>query len=335
MATLSVCCVVKNEARDLGRGLDSLRGLWDELIIVDTGSTDGTVEIARKYTERVYFFKWIEDFAAAQNYAYARATGDYILKWDGDFVLDSGSREALLGAKQNDFYEANLLSVNWHIEYHATGQPSKTVPRNLLSRNRDFTWEFPVHARLTPHPETTTVRQHLSSVNIHHAKDKTRKKSRYSQTARILQNYLQEHPKNAYLRFFEAEGYLFAKDYFRALDSWTRYLADAERAEEFWYRQVQALDKLVYTYLCLGDAEQGLMVWNKYTASHPKWRELPLLVLARGDLATVLGEGDAAGWYEKYLRGRTQPGPHVQDYVRDQVHPHRMLAALRSRNKNL
>ena len=67
MITISVCMIVKNEERVLERCLDSLRGLMDELIIVDTGSADRTKEIAARYTDKIYDFAWVGDFSAARN----------------------------------------------------------------------------------------------------------------------------------------------------------------------------------------------------------------------------------------------------------------------------
>ena len=76
--------IVKNEEAMLARCLDSVKDA-DEIIIVDTGSIDNTVEVARKYTDKVYTdFKWCDDFAKARNYAKSKATGDYILSIDAD-----------------------------------------------------------------------------------------------------------------------------------------------------------------------------------------------------------------------------------------------------------
>ncbi len=62
--------IVKNEEKVLGRVLESAKKFADEIIIVDTGSTDKTKDIARKYTDKIYDFKWIDDFAAARNYSF-------------------------------------------------------------------------------------------------------------------------------------------------------------------------------------------------------------------------------------------------------------------------
>ena len=63
--TISVCMIVKNEEKVLARCLDSLEGLYDELIIVDTGSSDSTKSIAAGYTDKIFDFEWINDFSAA------------------------------------------------------------------------------------------------------------------------------------------------------------------------------------------------------------------------------------------------------------------------------
>ncbi len=81
---LSVCMIVKNEAENLPGALDGMKAFADEIIIVDTGSTDATKEIAEKYTSNVHYFEWIDDFAAARNYAMSKATGRYHLWLDAD-----------------------------------------------------------------------------------------------------------------------------------------------------------------------------------------------------------------------------------------------------------
>ena len=70
MFTLSVCMIVKNEEAVLGRCLDCVRQFADEIIIVDTGSTDTTKEIANKYTDKVFDFEWCDDFSKARNFSF-------------------------------------------------------------------------------------------------------------------------------------------------------------------------------------------------------------------------------------------------------------------------
>ena len=79
--------IVKNEEDVIGRCLESVSDLFDEIIIVDTGSDDKTEEIVKKYTKKVYYFKWIEDFAAARNYSFSKAISN-------DFPLNNSSPSA-------------------------------------------------------------------------------------------------------------------------------------------------------------------------------------------------------------------------------------------------
>ena len=83
--------IVKNEASVLARCLDSVRGAVDEIVIADTGSTDETPAIARRYTDMVYPFAWCDDFSAARNFCFSKATGDYLMWLDADDVLPEAS----------------------------------------------------------------------------------------------------------------------------------------------------------------------------------------------------------------------------------------------------
>jgi tetratricopeptide (TPR) repeat protein len=87
MKTLSFCTIVKNESHNLDRCLTSVKPYVNELIVVDTGSTDDTVAIAQNHGAKIGYFKWCNDFAAARNYACSLATGDWILTLDADEEL--------------------------------------------------------------------------------------------------------------------------------------------------------------------------------------------------------------------------------------------------------
>jgi tetratricopeptide (TPR) repeat protein len=97
--SLSVCLIVRNQARTLKRCLESVKAMAEalelEIVVVDTGSTDESLAIAQSFTERVYAFKWCDDFSAARNYGLDQAQGDWILCLDGDEWLDPASAEKL------------------------------------------------------------------------------------------------------------------------------------------------------------------------------------------------------------------------------------------------
>lgn len=88
MMMLSVCIITKNEEENIKRCLASLSGYGFELVVVDTGSTDSTIEAARKFTDRLYQFEWCDDFAAAKNYAISKAQHDLVLVVDSDEFLE-------------------------------------------------------------------------------------------------------------------------------------------------------------------------------------------------------------------------------------------------------
>ena len=96
MATVSLCMIVKNEEAVLARCLESIKDAVDEIIIVDTGSTDHTKEIAEKYTDLVYDFPWINDFSAARNFSFSKASKDYIMWLDADDVVTEENQKKII-----------------------------------------------------------------------------------------------------------------------------------------------------------------------------------------------------------------------------------------------
>ena len=98
---LSVCLIVKNEEKLLAQSLQSVRGLATQIVVVDTGSTDRTVEIAREFGAEINSFAWCDDFAAARNAALEHATGDWILMLDADEELPAPQHAKLVADMKN------------------------------------------------------------------------------------------------------------------------------------------------------------------------------------------------------------------------------------------
>jgi len=149
MVTISLCMIVKNEEDTLERCLQSVGDVMDEIIIVDTGSTDRTKEVANKWTQQIFDFEWIHDFAAARNLSFAKATMDYILWLDADDVLLSGDRQKLAHLKQSLTPEVDAVSMQYHCDFDDAGNVTLNVRRTrMVKRSKNYQWEGVVHEDL-------------------------------------------------------------------------------------------------------------------------------------------------------------------------------------------
>lgn len=152
MVTFSLCMIVKNEEAVLDRCLSSFEGLFDEIIIVDTGSSDRTKEIAAKYTNKIYDYCWIDDFAAARNFAFSKATCDYIYSCDADEVLDEENYAQFEALKEAMLPEIEIVQMHY-AEWSTTVLNAKSEYRaKLFKRLRKFMWQDPVHETVRTEP---------------------------------------------------------------------------------------------------------------------------------------------------------------------------------------
>ncbi len=146
MATISLCMIVKNEEMHIKRCLDSIAGLVEEMIIVDTGSTDRTVEIASNYTSKVYSYPWKDDFSDARNYSFSRASMDYCMWMDADDILEEAEKEKFLRLKQSLSPDTDIVMMKYNTSFDEAGKPSFTYFRERWIRNCErYHWVGAVH----------------------------------------------------------------------------------------------------------------------------------------------------------------------------------------------
>ncbi len=152
--TFSLCMIVKNESAVIRNCLDSLKSVMDEIIIVDTGSTDNTKEIVREYTTNVYDYVWKDDFADARNFAFSKATGDYIYSADADEVLDQENQRKLSALKCALVPEVEIVQMIYVTEQmnHPTENFKRDLRPKLFKRLRTFTWIEPIHETVNIDP---------------------------------------------------------------------------------------------------------------------------------------------------------------------------------------
>ena len=146
--------IVKNEEKLLARCLDSVADIMDELIIVDTGSADRTKEIAARYTDKIYDFEWIGDFAAARNFAFSKATMEYIYSADADEALDEENREIFRRLKENLLPEIDIVQMYYanQLDFGTIYNFDRELRPKLFKRVRTFRWEEPIHEQIVLEP---------------------------------------------------------------------------------------------------------------------------------------------------------------------------------------
>ena len=182
--------IVKNEARCLARCLESVRGIVDEIVVADTGSTDGTQTIARQYGARVCDFAWRDDFAAARNYALEQTTGDWILVLDAD----EHASEALC-AEIRDFVQGEPAVGRLRIvsDFRKNEQMrSQTFVSRLFPRGARF--EGRIHEQLV----STLPRRNLRAELWH---DGYLEGGKSDRNVKLLLGELERSPKSAYYQF--------------------------------------------------------------------------------------------------------------------------------------
>lgn len=151
MVTVSLCMIVKDEEDVLARCLESVAGLVDEIIIVDTGSTDRTRRIAERFTSRVYDFDWTDDFAAARNYAFSLAEKEYCMWLDADDVILEEDSAAFMQLKKTLDPAVCVVMAKYNTGFDEHGNVTFSYFRERLIKNHmGMQWEGAVHEAVTP-----------------------------------------------------------------------------------------------------------------------------------------------------------------------------------------
>ena len=146
MSPISICIIAKNEESHIEECLKRLVPYHFEIIVVDTGSTDRTVELSKKYTEHIYHFDWVDDFSAARNFSISKASYDWILVVDCDEYLtklDLAEINKIILDKQKP------LGFIYRIEMFENGNP-KTIPVDRLFNRKIYHYTGRIHEQITP-----------------------------------------------------------------------------------------------------------------------------------------------------------------------------------------
>jgi glycosyltransferase involved in cell wall biosynthesis len=173
LISISLCMIVNNEEDSIDRCLSSVQDIVDEIIIVDTGSTDRTKEIVCKYTHQIFEFEWLDDFAAARNFAFSCATKDYILWLDADDVLKDEDRKKFIDLKEMLDRSVDSVTMNYHLAFDEFGNVTSCIRRNrLVKKENHFKWIGAVHEYLEVWGNILNSDVAITHCSIHHDSDR-------------------------------------------------------------------------------------------------------------------------------------------------------------------
>ncbi|MCI8402899.1 MAG: glycosyltransferase [Lachnospiraceae bacterium] len=266
---ISQCMIVKNEEQKIERALSWGRDVIWERVVVDTGSTDRTVELAEKWGAKVYHFPWIDDFAAARNYALDQAQGDWILTLDADEYPAPGTADKLLPVlaqaeeKRCDGIFGEIMELDEKEQITICGS------RIRLYRNtKEIRYRRRIHEQLVRADgrEMRLADAGRDVVFFHdgYAEEAYAQKQRSQRNLRLLERELADHPED-----YEVMGYLgdeyqsfgeteqAAEWYRRSVDGMPERLAgsDPRSAHTFW--------SLISIYLSGGEEQKAEAVYRQ------------------------------------------------------------------------
>lgn len=161
---ISACMIAKNEEKVIARCIESYRMAVDEIIVVDTGSTDRTVAIAKELGAKVFHFAWIDDFAAAKNYALSQAKGDWIIFLDADEYFAQGTGKNLrpfLQKLDKGFGAVGCRMLN--IDEDTGKVITEVVHVRIFKNDQDLRYTNPIHEELTYYKKGETLPAHLAA----------------------------------------------------------------------------------------------------------------------------------------------------------------------------
>ena len=215
---ISVAMIVKNEEEMLPRALESVKGA-DEIVVCDTGSEDSTIEVAKKFTDKVFTdFKWVDHFGKARQHSKDKCIGDWIITLDADEYLETDLKEVRKIIKKAD--KEGHVFVNVIVE--AEGKAGSNIFPRIYKNIPEITWNGPAHNYLN-YKGSMVGKSYKSDIKIVYGYSPAHKKDP-ERTLRILKAAVEENGELTRERYYLAREYFYRKNWEKCLEHLNEYI---------------------------------------------------------------------------------------------------------------
>lgn len=261
MKPFSICIIAKNEEKYIARCLDSIKTFDCEIVVVDTGSTDRTKEIASKYTSKIFDFVWVDDFSAARNFSLSKATYDWILVLDCDeWVEEAKPDEFIELARTYPSYIGRLTRKNLTTANSEHGIYTDPVER--FFNRRYYHYEGTIHEQVMPLTSQTPMLFYIPLTIFHsgYIGSKEDEEAKRLRNMTMLERELAKNPNDPYLLFQMGQEYYCMDNWEKAAEYYSKVLSyDLSPTLEYLRLTIQAYGSCL---LSLGRIEEALQFEN-------------------------------------------------------------------------
>lgn len=213
---LSLCMIVKNEEQNLKKCLSKVKLLVDEIIIVDTGSIDNTKIIASEFTDKIYDFKWCNDFSVARNVSISKATNEWVLVLDADEFVESFNKQSILkfiNSEDNMKTIARIKRINIIEDSLGIRKGSERISR--LFNKKYFHYEGTIHEQVTPIEKELykTIPVDITINHIGYTNEELNRTNKLERNLDLLKKAIEDNSEDPYLYYQLGKCYYMLKDY--------------------------------------------------------------------------------------------------------------------------
>lgn len=294
MPTLGLAIIVKDEEKDLPVLLESVKGVFDEIVVVDTGSKDRTKEIARSYGAKVYDFEWIDDFSAARNFSFSKITSQWTCWLDADDVLLPADKARLVALKPTlGSHDAYLFQYNY--AQNEFGASTCMLWRHRILRTTlKIPWLCAIHEHLAIPFGLNVLR---TDITVMHRRSPEANKKDEGRNLRILKKAVQAAPDDQRMRFYYARELEQVGERQEAIRQFEQYLS---KPTDYADNKVSAISTLAQTYLTEKQGDKAIATCFRGLECDPRWAEfyyvLGHVYYARAEEDKAAGRDSGANW---------------------------------------